>query len=94
MNRLPIGLRAAPYIFYLIAFVMGAYQFATNLSVVWAAEAQNFDPVGKDKLEWMRFLVSSQPFAAGVSEAAYMASNGVLAHLLIAIHGKMKGQPA
>ena len=90
MKSLPILLRISPYIFYAIAAVMGAYQFAANLGIVWASERQSFDPSGQDKLEWLSFVVSSQPFAMGVSEAAYMAANGAMLHVLIAIHDKMR----
>lgn len=92
MKKLPILLRISPYIFYVIAAVMGVYQFAVNLGIVWASEGKSFDPTGQDKLEWLSFVVSSQPFALGVSEAAYMAANGAILHVLIAIYDNMRAE--
>ena len=93
MIKLPRALRVAPYIFYVIALIMGVYHFGTNLWAIQTA-GQSFDhldPTGQDKLEWLAYLIASQPFAVGVSEAAYMAANGAIVHVLVAIYDKMKG---
>jgi predicted membrane-bound dolichyl-phosphate-mannose-protein mannosyltransferase len=91
MTELPKALRYSPFVFYMIAAIMGMYQFASYFAANWRSEIQGYTAPHSNAFDWFEYLVSSQPFAMGISEAAYMASNGVLAHLLIAIFDKMKG---
>ena len=90
MKKLPWALRYSPYAFYVIALIMGIYQFATNLAVTWQTDMSVYTSEHTDAFEGFQYLVTSQPFAVGISEAAYMAANGVVAHLLIAIFDRMQ----
>lgn len=94
MISLPWGLRYCPYAFYFIAFVMGAYNFLVQLQMTWSVDAAVYSSPHTDAFEALEYLVTSQPFAVGISEAAYMAANGVLAHLLIKIFDKVGDQVA
>ena len=92
MTELPKALRFSPYAFYALALIMGVYQFLTYLIVDWEAQHAAYTAPHANAFDWFGQLLTTQPFAMGVSEAAYMAANGAIAHVLIAIYDKMEGQ--
>ena len=94
MTKLPRALRYSPYAFYVVAFFLGAYNFLAQLQATWAVDSEVYLSPHTDAFEGFQYLVTSQPFAYGISEAAYMGANGVLAHLLIKIFDRLGDQVA
>lgn len=92
MTELPTWLRISPYLFYAGAILFGFYHFFENLT--YATEMQDALGSDADALAKMKFILQSRPFFVGLQEGTYMAANGAIVHVLIAIYDKMKGQPA
>ena len=92
MTRLPSLLRFAPFALYGWAVVVALSYFLSAWAIMEQA-AYQFDS-GSDAFGVLQNLVQSQAFVSGISEGAYMATNGALIHVLIAIYDKMKGVAA
>jgi hypothetical protein len=89
MSTLPPVLRSVPKILYAAAVLHWIYDIATNLSLI--TSVQEIADGDSDKTALIAIIIKSSPFIAGFLDAAFMAANGVIIHILIAIHDKMKG---
>lgn len=92
MTRLPIVLRFAPFMFYGWAAVVVVAYFVSAWALIEQASYQYGS--GMDVPSIFQEMIKSQTFITGISEGAYMAANGAVLHVLIAIYDKMKGPAA
>ena len=59
----------------------------------WSAvdQAAYYFETGADALGVFKHFAQSQVFISGISEGAYMAANGAIIHVMVAIYDKMRG---
>ncbi len=87
--QLPQFVRRLPYVFYVLAVIVGLWRFWNE----WTVAAESFqyaDAAGMDYGS-MALISRSTALYWGFVEAAYMVANGAVIHVLIAIYDKMKG---
>jgi hypothetical protein len=89
VSHLPHYLRQLPYVFYALAVVLFVWSLANQWLALTAME--NFSYSVYEDVP--TFQKSSALYGA-VAEAAYMAANGAMLQILIAIFDKMKGPGA
>ena len=89
MTNVPTWLRVAPFMFYGWAVVVLVFQFVSASAIL--EQASTHFGMGVDAFGVFKHFVSSQVFVQAISEAAYMAANGAIVHVLIAIYDKMEG---
>ena len=83
MTSLPNFVLRAPWIFYTAATALFVYSFALGYYELWAQ--YRFAGMEDATLRVARFRI----FQTALTEFIYAASNGVLAHILLAIWHKM-----
>ena len=84
MIGLPKLIRKAPQFFYAAAIFAWTYRIVSNLTLI--QTAQEFAGADADRTGLIELIVKSEPFASGFIDAAYMAANGVIIHVLIGIY--------
>ena len=89
MSTLPKVLRLAPRVFYAAAVVVWVFTVWSNWQLI--ESSQQFPGINPDRAEQLADIVVSEVFVRGFIDAVYMAANGVMVHVLIAIHDRLGG---
>ena len=87
MRALPKILRYAPGAFYVAALVVWIFTVWSNWTLM--NSGQEFPNLDPDRAALAASIIKSEPFVRGFIEAAYMAANGAILHLLIAIFDRL-----
>ena len=86
MTGLPILLRRAPYLFYGMAVVF----FVWYLANAWFGLAA-INPYSDPSLEAIENIQKSDHLFRASLDAVYLAANGAIIHVLIAIYDRLAG---
>ena len=87
MKTLPKILRFAPHAFYLGALIVWIFTVWSNWTLM--NSGQEFPQLNPDRAALVASIIKSEPFVRGFIEAAYMAANGAVVHVLIRIFDRL-----
>ena len=89
MSPLPHFVRRLPYIFYVLAVVLGAWRYWNE----WIVASESFKYADATGMNYSSMATMSRSSALywGFADAAYLVANGAIIHVLIAIFDKVKG---
>ena len=86
MRPLPTYLRRLPYVFYVLALLLGGWRFYNEYTT--AAMSMQY---AVDDVSGLLDLTKSTALYWAATEALYIIGTGALVHVLIAIHDRLSG---